>query len=168
MPCTFFHFILKCCLLAFGLIGLCFTFCGSKGRIHTRMSFLLLLLLFLITQDLFLIAKILSKNSKLKTLLDVCLWLQVVLGSLQAGRSTRYPSIYWNPWSVKELIINISNYRVQEKINADYKINLLLSLPPVSGSTLLPITLSISTVSGASRSTKIIISNNYRLKQNCF
>ena len=37
-----------------GLIGLCFTFCVSKGGIHTRMSFLLLLLLFPIIQGLFL------------------------------------------------------------------------------------------------------------------
>ena len=53
MPCTFFHFILKC-LLPVRLIGLCLTFCISKGGIHARMSFLLLLLLFPTTQDLFL------------------------------------------------------------------------------------------------------------------
>ena len=40
------------------------------------------------------LAKIFGKNSKLKTLLDACSQLQAVLGSLQAGRSTRYPSIY--------------------------------------------------------------------------
>ena len=47
------HFDLKH-LLPVGLIGLCFTFCASKGGIYSRMSFLLLLLWFPITQDLFL------------------------------------------------------------------------------------------------------------------
>ena len=47
------HFDLKH-LLPIGLIGLCFTFCASKGGIYSRMSFRLLLLWFPITQDLFL------------------------------------------------------------------------------------------------------------------
>ena len=55
MACTFFHFVLKRWLLPVSLIRLCFTFCGSKGGIH-----LLALLLFPITQDLFL-AKFLAR-----------------------------------------------------------------------------------------------------------
>ena len=51
MPCTFFHFILKP-LLPIGL-GFASPFCGPKGQIHTRMSFLLPFLLFPITQGLF-------------------------------------------------------------------------------------------------------------------
>ena len=47
-------------LLPIGLIGLCFTFCASKGGIYSRMSFLLLLLWFPITQDLFL-SKVLAR-----------------------------------------------------------------------------------------------------------
>ena len=168
MPCTFFHFILKCCLLYSHWSNWALLHLLRFKRLDTRQDVFSFTFAFVSYNTGLILAKSFSKNSKLKTLLDVCLRLKVVSGSLQEGRSTRYPSIYWNPWSVKELIINISNCRVQEKINADYKINLLLSLPPVSGSTLLPITLSISTVSGASSSTKIIISKNYRLRQNCF
>ena len=97
MPCTCFHFVLKRCLLPIGLIGLCFTFCVSKGGIHARMSFLLLLLLFPITQDLFLL-KFLARIGSWKPYLTfVCSYKWPVLVSLQADRSTGYPAIIATP-----------------------------------------------------------------------
>ena len=101
MPCTFFHFVLKR-LLPVGLIGLCSTFCVSKGGIHARMSFLLLLLLFPITQGVFLpifLARICSR----KPYLTFVYGYKRVLGSLQAGRCTRYPAIIETPaWCIHE------------------------------------------------------------------
>ena len=68
--------------------GFCFTFWCPKGRIHAGRSFLLPFLLFHITQDWFLpnfLARIRSWKSWLAF---VCGYKRVV-GSLQAGRSTR-------------------------------------------------------------------------------
>ena len=86
MPCTFFHLVLKC-LLPVALIGLCFTFWVSKGGIHSRMSFLLPLLLFPITQRIFL-PKFLARIRSWKPYLTFIYSYKQVLGLLQVGRST--------------------------------------------------------------------------------
>lgn len=103
MPCTFFYFVLKRCLLPIGLIGLCFPFLVSKGGIHARMSFLFLLFLAM-TQDLFLL-KFLAWIGSWKTYLTFVCGYKWVLGSLQAGTSTRYPAIIETPggkWTKKD------------------------------------------------------------------
>ena len=79
--------------------GLCFTFCVSKGGIHTRMSFLLLLLLFPTTQGFFL-PKFLARIRRWKPSLTFVCGYQRVLGSLQAARSTRYLAIIETPAAV--------------------------------------------------------------------
>ena len=85
--CCLVHFFTS--LLHVGLIEPCFTFSVSKGGIHARMSFLLLLLLFPTTQDLFL-AKFLARiRSWIPYLKFVCGYKRV-LGSLQVGRATRH------------------------------------------------------------------------------
>ena len=77
--------------------GLCFTFCVSKGGIHTRMSFLLLL--FPITQGFFL-PKFLARIRRWKPSLTFVCSYKRVLGSLQAARSTRYLAIIETPAAV--------------------------------------------------------------------
>ena len=79
MPCPFFYFVLKRCLLPVGL-----------GLLQLFSSFRLPFLLFTYINTGRIFAKSFSKNSYLKVFLDVCV-------RLQAGRSTRYPAIIETP-----------------------------------------------------------------------
>ena len=97
------HFFVLKRLLPVSLIGLYFSFCVSKGRIHARVFFLLILSLFPITQGLFLPKFIARIRSWKPYLMFVCSFKRV-LGSLQVGRSNRFPAIIETPGTLLILV----------------------------------------------------------------
>jgi len=95
MPCTFFHLILRLCLLPVSL-GFAQPFVVQSGGIHARMSLLLPFLSSPITQDFFL-PNLFSKNSLPKVLLDICLQLQAGIQLVTSGEIYPLPGYNWNP-----------------------------------------------------------------------
>lgn len=107
MPCTFFHLILRLCLLPISL-GFAQPFAVQSGGKHARMSLLLPFLSSPITQDFFL-PNLFSKNSLPKVLLDICLQLQAGIQLVTSGEIYPLPGNNWNPFFDENLQIIYSD-----------------------------------------------------------
>ena len=99
MPCPFFHFVLKHSLLPVGL-GFASPFAVQKVEYTPQCLFFYLYFCLPITQDLF--CQIFKQEFVAESYLTYLCGYKRVVGSLEAGRSTRFPAIIETPrpWGV--------------------------------------------------------------------